>query len=64
MLLVGTDTGRIVETVVRLIDPAVRAAMSRRAFPYGDGHATERIAGHIGDFLAANAPGEQAARRA
>lgn len=64
MLLVGTDTGRIVETVVRLLNPAVRAAMSRRAFPYGDGHSAERIAGHISDFLQRDATGEQAARRA
>lgn len=52
MLLVGTDRRRIVEAVERLLDPAVRAAMSRRAFPYGDGYAAERIAGHITDFLA------------
>lgn len=64
MLLVGTDTGRIVDNVVRLLDPAVRAAMSRRAFPYGDGHSAERIAGHIRDFLKANEANEQAARRA
>lgn len=51
MLLVGTDRRRIVEGVVRLLDPAVRAAMSRRAFPFGDGRAAERIAGHICDFL-------------
>ena len=64
MLLVGTDSGRIAEHVVRLLDPAVRAAMSRRAFPYGDGHAAERIAGHIADFLKARAAEAQAARRA
>ena len=52
MLLVGTDRGRIVENVERLLDPAVRAAMSRRAFPYGDGRSAERIAGHIDDYLA------------
>jgi UDP-N-acetylglucosamine 2-epimerase (non-hydrolysing) len=64
MLLVGTHSRRIVEHVVRLLDPAVRAAMSRRAFPYGDGHAAERIAGHIADFLKTNDIGEEAARRA
>lgn len=52
MVLVGTDHRRIVEGVVRLLDPAVRAAMSHRAFPFGDGRSAERIAGHIVDFLA------------
>ena len=52
MLLVGTDRRRIVDNVIRLIDPAVRAAMGRRAFPYGDGRSADRIAGHIADFLA------------
>ena len=51
MLLVGTDRQRIVDTVVRLLDPSLRAAMSRPAFPYGDGRSAERIAGHIADFL-------------
>jgi UDP-N-acetylglucosamine 2-epimerase (non-hydrolysing) len=55
MLLVGTDRKRIVENVVRLLDPAVRAAMSRRAFPFGDGRSAERIAGHVADFLDAGA---------
>ena len=64
MLLVGTDTRRIVEHAVRLLDPAVRTAMSRRAFPFGDGHAAERIAGHISDFLGKDARGEPAVRRA
>ena len=53
MVLVGTDQARIVDGVVRLLDPAVRAAMSNRAFPFGDGRSAERIAGHIVDFLAA-----------
>ncbi len=53
MQLVGTDRGRIVEGVVRLLDPAVRTAMSRRAFPFGDGRSAGRIAGHIADFIAA-----------
>lgn len=52
MLLVGTDRRRIVESVVRLLDPGVRAAMSRRAFPYGDGRSADRIADHIVEFLA------------
>lgn len=53
MVLVGTDQARIVEGVVRLLDPAVRAAMSHRAFPFGDGRSAERISGHIVAFLAA-----------
>jgi UDP-N-acetylglucosamine 2-epimerase (non-hydrolysing) len=52
MLLVGTDRKRIIDNVVRLLDPGVRAAMGRRAFPYGDGRSADRIAGHIADFLA------------
>jgi UDP-N-acetylglucosamine 2-epimerase (non-hydrolysing) len=64
MLLVGTDKRRIVDNVVRLLDPAVRAAMSRRAFPYGDGRAADRIAGHIVDFLAGSALDSRVARRA
>jgi UDP-N-acetylglucosamine 2-epimerase (non-hydrolysing) len=64
MLLVGTDTRRIIAQVERLLDPAVRSAMSGRAFPYGDGHSAERIAGHIRDFLDMVATGERATRRA
>ena len=51
MLLVGTDRRRIVDGVVRLLDPVVRAAMSRPAFPYGDGRSAEKIAAHIAGFL-------------
>ena len=64
MLLVGTSRQKIVATVQRLFDPAVRAAMSRRAFPYGDGRAAQRIAGHIADFLAEGAAEAPSARRA
>jgi UDP-N-acetylglucosamine 2-epimerase (non-hydrolysing) len=43
--LAGTSEGRIVGETVRLLDdPAARAAMSRVHNPYGDGHASERIA--------------------
>ncbi len=43
--LAGTDPARIVAEVVRLLeDPAAREAMSRVHNPYGDGHASERIA--------------------
>ena len=42
--LVGLDRARIVASLLRLLDdPAGRAAMSRTASPYGDGHAAERI---------------------
>jgi len=51
--LVGTSTRRIVEEARRLlIDPIERAAMSRRCFPYADGHAGPRIADAIGEWLA------------
>jgi UDP-N-acetylglucosamine 2-epimerase (non-hydrolysing) len=43
--LVGTDERRIIGEVVRLLeDEALRDSMSRRHNPYGDGHASERIA--------------------
>jgi UDP-N-acetylglucosamine 2-epimerase (non-hydrolysing) len=50
--LVGTSSARIVEEVDRLLgNPAALAAMSRRSFPYGDGHASQRIAAIIQDWL-------------
>jgi UDP-N-acetylglucosamine 2-epimerase (non-hydrolysing) len=43
--LAGTSEERIVAETFRLLDdPAARAAMSRVHNPYGDGHASERIA--------------------
>ena len=52
-LLVGTSTEAIVAQTRRLLgDPAARAAMSRRAFPFGDGRAAPRIADLIADWLA------------
>jgi UDP-N-acetylglucosamine 2-epimerase (non-hydrolysing) len=43
--LVGTDEGRIIAEVVRLLEnESLRDSMSRRHNPYGDGHASERIA--------------------
>jgi UDP-N-acetylglucosamine 2-epimerase (non-hydrolysing) len=43
--LAGTSEDRIVAETFRLLDdPAARAAMSRVHNPYGDGHASERIA--------------------
>ena len=64
MRLVGTDKTRIVEAVGRLLDPAVRAAMSRRAFPFGDGRSAERIADHIHAFLASREAETASARHA
>jgi len=50
--LVGTDSGRIVAEVRRLIDdPAARAAMSRPALPFGDGRAGPHIASIIMSWL-------------
>ncbi len=50
--LVGLDADRIVEEVQGLVrDPAALAAMSRRAFPFGDGGAGARIAAVIGAWL-------------
>ena len=43
--LAGTDTDRIVGEVGRLLDDkAAYEAMARVHNPYGDGHASERIA--------------------
>ena len=64
MLLVGTDREKIVEAVERLLDPTVRAAMSRRAFPFGDGRSADRIAGHIAEFFAENSAEAASVRRA
>jgi UDP-N-acetylglucosamine 2-epimerase (non-hydrolysing) len=51
-LLVGTDSGRIVAETRRLLeDPVALAAMARRAFPFGDGHAAPRIATIIEEWL-------------
>jgi UDP-N-acetylglucosamine 2-epimerase (non-hydrolysing) len=45
VILVGTDEERIVAEVSRLLDsPDARESMSRVHNPYGDGHASERIA--------------------
>jgi len=50
--LVGTDRDRIVAEVMRLLnEPTALAAMSRRSFPYGDGHAAARIAGIVECWL-------------
>lgn len=50
--LVGTSTERIVAEALRILaNEAVKAAMSRRSFPYGDGRAAPRIAAIIQDWL-------------
>ena len=50
--LVGTDATRIVEEARRLLaDPLALAAMSRRAFPFGDGRAAPRIAAIVEEWL-------------
>ena len=55
--LVGTSTRRIVEEARRLLrNPAERAAMARRSFPYGDGHAAPRIAEIVDQWLKAREP--------
>lgn len=53
--LVGTDRIKIVRSVFALLDDeAAYAAMSRAHNPFGDGHASERIA----DIIAASAQAE------
>ena len=54
--LVGTDRDRIVTEARRLLHtPRARAAMSRSTFPFGDGHASTRIAALISAWLAQRA---------
>ena len=53
MQLAGTDRDRIIALVMRLLDPVVRAAMSKPSLPFGDGHAGPRIAGTMLDWIAA-----------
>jgi UDP-N-acetylglucosamine 2-epimerase (non-hydrolysing) len=51
--LVGTDPVRIVAAAERLLDDrAAHAAMSRPAFPYGDGDAANKILDAIEDYFA------------
>jgi UDP-N-acetylglucosamine 2-epimerase (non-hydrolysing) len=52
VLLVGTDTDRIVKEASRLLDDEVHfERMSRVHSPYGDGHASERIATRLCEWL-------------
>ena len=60
--LVGTSTERITAEVRRLLANQVElAAMARRSFPYGDGHAAPRIAEIIEEWLDARAPARRQA---
>jgi UDP-N-acetylglucosamine 2-epimerase (non-hydrolysing) len=53
MRLVGTSTEAIVAETRRLLsNPLAQAAMSLRAFPYGDGRAAGRIAEIVDQWLA------------
>jgi len=46
--LVGTDKQRIVSEMFALLDDdAAYTAMARSQYPYGDGHASQRIANII-----------------
>lgn len=50
--LIGTDEGRIVAEVDRLLDdPSAYESMTQAHNPFGDGHAAGRIAGIIKDSL-------------
>jgi UDP-N-acetylglucosamine 2-epimerase (non-hydrolysing) len=52
--LVGTNVEKIVSEANRLLDdPVEYNRMARLHNPYGDGHASERIAGRISSFLSA-----------
>ena len=60
--LAGADKDCIVGEVVKLLDDTrARDAMSRIHNPYGDGHASERIADATLSFLGAKAPTTRAA---
>jgi UDP-N-acetylglucosamine 2-epimerase (non-hydrolysing) len=64
-LLVGTDTGRVIEAVSGLIaDPAALRAMATPRFPFGDGQAAPRIAGLSMEWLGARECGQRSARSA
>ena len=52
MILAGTDQQRIIDLVIKLIDPQVRAAMSRPSLPFGDGQSGPRIAAAMGKWVA------------
>lgn len=59
LLLVGTDTNRIVAEASRLLDdPAAHAAMSRPAFPFGRGDASVKILDAIEQYFS-SAPSDE-----
>ncbi|WP_137806357.1 non-hydrolyzing UDP-N-acetylglucosamine 2-epimerase [Pseudomonas sp. G(2018)] len=61
VLLVGTDTDRIVkEASLLLDDDATFQRMSRIYSPYGDGHASERIANRLCAWLKQHSPSGKA----
>ena len=61
VLLVGTNTERIVKETSQLLDdPDTYQRMSRVFFPVGDGHASERIAERLSQWLEENASGHAA----
>lgn len=50
--VVGVETGAIVQQVSRLLDdPSAYREMAHAQNPYGDGHASRRIAGHILEYF-------------
>ena len=52
--LVGTREEEIFRAAVTLLsDEKARLEMARAASPYGDGHASKRIADHVSVFLGA-----------
>ena len=60
VILVGTQTERIVKEAVRLLDdPDTYKRMSKVFFPVGDGHASERIAERLSQWLENNANGRE-----
>lgn len=62
--LVGSHCGRIVaEASLLLEDASHHARMSAAGSPYGDGHAAQRIAAHVRDWLFPVAAPKQTAQR-
>ena len=50
-MLAGTERDRIIALVIRLTDPAIRAAMSRPSLPFGDGRSGPRIAAALLEWI-------------
>lgn len=57
MILAGTDRDQIIALVMRMTDPAVRAAMGRPSLPFGDGQAGPRIAAAMLEWIARQSTG-------